>query len=360
MLSSRPAVRRLIEPVHVFRAGDAAPPPAIGVERSTSVNADPDRAARIVPARRGSDASADPAASAHGGGHRRRGRRRTPSRTPGAGRLPLTGYSPHPDTEEREAWQKLARSKRKADKLMGRIERALAAGNHHAARDLQRVYLKSYHAAHGAARDAVRGAKHMGNRLDAAHIGAAGALLHANSDGEEIRVRPREKPDGSFRLTCEYGPEDATRQTLALRGLEPFTDLLPCQFGVRGKGAKDAVRCLKALLGERRPNGRYRFRHFKALDVRDCYGSILADRLGDFLKDKLPQSVIREALTNLHRGTDIRIERDPSHIGERASHKGTPAREGAIAKLPQGPLPRPWSQRSCSHGCSAPRGCRRT
>jgi hypothetical protein len=102
-----------------------------------------------------------------GGGQRaaQGGKTKRPWRAGKGKRLPLSGLGDDKTTNS-EQWAMLARSDKKAEKLLRRVEKALEKGNYHAARHLQRHYLGSYHATCGSAREAVRGAKHMGDRLE--------------------------------------------------------------------------------------------------------------------------------------------------------------------------------------------------
>ena len=132
---------------------------------------------------------------------------------------------------------------------------------------------------------------------------------------------------------CSDRREDRARQTQALKALEPFADLRAEQFGVRGSGRNEAIRELESLTRERNQRG-YVYRHFMALDIRDCYSSIEALRLGEFLRGKLPQEVIRYVLTNQDRRADIRTSHTDDHIHDEQSalrHGGS-----ASSGLPQG------------------------
>lgn len=175
----------------------------------------------------------------------------------------------------------LADARRQEERQISKIKECMEAERYGRARDLQRVYLRSFAARLVAVYDAnAKLPKWRRVTQDVLHQ-IAGDMHAWNGSTEPVRVRSIPKRNGDFRTVCSFGLRAKALQLLIGRAAIPFTKFSNCQFMFVG-GRAAACTAVRDHL-------RSGYRHVVELDIKDCYGSFDNRRLHGFLP--LPRRV---------------------------------------------------------------------
>lgn len=173
----------------------------------------------------------------------------------------------------------LKKAQRKEAKLRARIEKAEAAGETHKARFYRDLYTSSFSAKLTAAHEVNTHKKRPARRrLPFSELKelAAGLDPWAGTN-EPVRIGLRPKASGGTRPITIFGFEHRTLQKLMRNALYPFARFHPGQYSPAGRGGKQAACAAikEALEGD--------YKHAAKIDIRDCFGSINAYRLSQYL-----------------------------------------------------------------------------
>lgn len=195
------------------------------------------------------------------------------------------------------AMREVKRARRRAAKLLCRIEGAHESGDARRARELNRLYARSFHARLAAADEVNRNAKPH-NRVSPAKVHA----LAAGAGHRRMAARTYAKPKsgGGTRNITAPKPRAKVVQKMVARLIEPWIlpRLHPRQYAIRGgrKAACEAVMLDMAWAAAGRGAG-----WAVALDVRNFYPSIDAEAVASRLPVplRMARAAICESAMNL-------------------------------------------------------------
>lgn len=171
--------------------------------------------------------------------------------------------------------------------LIKRMRRAHKGKARKLADQLMRQYLSSYDCRLVAARNAVRGMK-LRNRPNATAI--PGIAMEADpwvgtDEPVNLSFKPKASNANEFRPIMDFGPVNRTLQTLARSVLAARSDILDCQFALKGHQVAVKAAANALLSGHE---------YVVEVDIRNCYPSFHEDAVPNLLP--LPKEVTRKVI----------------------------------------------------------------
>lgn len=186
-------------------------------------------------------------------------------------------HAPVPSEERTPLKRPLRRARREDGKLLRRIERAEAAGDHHKARGLQALRLRSFSGRLVAVADVNHKLKKGAIRARTDEIVAIAARLDVFSPiGEEVKVYAKPKAGVDWRPVTVFGLQRSAAQLMALNAIRPFHTCDPRQLAISGGGQKAAARQIKDCMREG-------YVWFASLDISGFYSNIERSRLNEII-----------------------------------------------------------------------------
>ncbi len=211
---------------------------------------------------------------------------------------------------------RIQRAKRHAAEWRGEINRLVAAGRVNAAKKRRRKYLGSSCARIGTTSQAnTKLPKHR--RQSRKTVLAVAANLNPwHGTREPVKVFAARKPSGGRRPIMDFGLRNRALQYLARAAAEPFAQLHPGQYALRG--TQNAVRDLLHAMNDHH--------HVTVTDIRDAYGSFDADAVVRLVP--LPRVVAQRTLVSC--GLNLVFKHKDLNSTEAAEKAAREAVEGQV------------------------------